>query len=278
MVSQWNVDQAAALVFTTVATAERYGVPRDRWVFPLAMVESNLVVPLSERAELHRWPAMGVCGERALDTSGRTVADIGPVDLYSCFPAAVQISAAELGMGLDRDLTLTGGMTFGGGPFDNYVLQGAVAMVERLGAGPRGVTGLTTAVSGLLTKPAVTVWSAAEPSTPFAAVDVTDAAEAVSPRIPVDPEAVGGGVVVGYTVVPGAEGSHTAVAVVDMPGSVRTVAQWALPDEVTVAALPHRGPRRRDGRRGHAGVVHPLSRAGWVRPGRHRLRRQGMPN
>ena len=233
MVSQWNVDQAAALVFTTVATAERLGVPRAQWVFPLAMVESNLVVPLSERAELGRWPAMALCGERALAAAGRTIAEVGPVDLYSCFPAAVQITAAELGLGLDRDLTLTGGMTFGGGPYDNYVLQGAVAMVETLRGDP-AATGLTTAVSGLLTKPAVTVWSASDPTTPFEAVDVTGAAEPVSPRLPVDPDATGPGIVTGFTVVPGVDGSHTAVAVVDMAGSVRTVAQRVLPDEVTI--------------------------------------------
>ena len=206
------------------------------------------------------------------------MADIGPVDLYSCFPAAVQISAAELGMGLDRDLTLTGGMTFGGGPFDNYVLQGAAAMVERLRAGPRGVTGLTTAVSGLLTKPAVTVWSAAEPSTPFAAVDVTDAAEAVSPRIPVDPEAVGGGQRRGLHGRPGSEGSHTAVAVVDV---ARLGAPWPSVSSPTrtVAASSTRTSSAAT-----VVVARPASspsepRAGWDRSRPDiACRRQGMPN
>ena len=215
LVSQWNVDQAAALVFTTVATAERVGVPRDQWVFPLAMVESNLVVPLSERADPTRWPAMGVCGERALVAAGCSIDDVGPVDLYSCFPAAVQITAAELGLGLDRDLTLTGGMTFGGGPYDNYVLQGAVAMVERMRVDPPGTVGLTTAVSGLLTKPAVTVWSADDPARPFVAADVTAEAEAVSPRLPIASDALGSATVVGSTVVPSGDGA-VVVAVLDL--------------------------------------------------------------
>jgi acetyl-CoA C-acetyltransferase len=37
------------------------------------------------------------------------------VDLYSCFPSAVQIAAAEIGCPTQRDLTVTGGLTFAGG-------------------------------------------------------------------------------------------------------------------------------------------------------------------
>ena len=55
-----------------------------------------------------------------------------PVDLYSCFPVAVEVQAQELGISPHRALTLTGGMTFGGGPFNNYALQGAAAMVREL--------------------------------------------------------------------------------------------------------------------------------------------------
>jgi acetyl-CoA C-acetyltransferase len=232
LVSQWNVDQSAALVLTTVATAERLGVPRSQWVFPLALVESNLVVTLPERADLHRWPAMAVCGAHALDAAGVTVGDIGPVDLYSCFPAAVQVTATELSLGLERDLTLTGGMTFGGGPYDNYVLQSMVAMVERLRHGPPDVIGLTTAVSGLLTKPAVTVWSAGDPRRSTAVLDVTEAARDATPTRTVDPSATGVGRIAGCTVVPGSDGARTAVAVVDVDGGARTVATTSEPSSV----------------------------------------------
>lgn len=225
LVSQWNVDQAAALVFTTVATAERLGVPRHQWVFPLAMVESNAVVTLPQRDELHRWPAMRVCGDRALHAAGIAASDVGPVDLYSCFPAAVQVTAAELGLDLERDLTLTGGMTFGGGPYDNYVLQAAVAMVERLRVDPTGTVGLTTAVSGLLTKPAVTLWSAADPRRATQVLDVTAEADAASVRRPVDPDGTGAARVVGHTVVPNRDGALTAVAVLELGNGARTVAR-----------------------------------------------------
>lgn len=224
MVSQWNVDQAAALVVTTVGVARRHGIDPSRWVFPLAIAESNAVIPLTARAELHRWPASRLCGTAVLDAAAVAVDEIGPVDLYSCFPAAVEVQALELGLGLERELTLTGGMTFGGGPFNNYVLQGAAAMVRTLLEADEPTIGLTSAVSGLLTKPGVALWSNAAPRAPFAAIDVSEEADRGTARFPIDAELVGPATVVGATVVPGADGAVTSIVVVEADGR-RSVAQ-----------------------------------------------------
>ena len=224
LISQWNVDQAAALIFTTVGTASRLGLDESTWVFPLAMVESNAVIPLPERADVYRWPASRVVAKTALESSAVTIDEIGPVDLYSCFPAAVEVQAREIGFSIDRDLTLTGGMTFGGGPFNNYVLQGAAAMVRRLQELPDATFGMTSAVSGLLTKPAVTVWSNREPRTPFVSLDVSEEAERATERRLVDPDLTGAGVVVGATVLPSSDGHLTTVALVQVD-EVRTVVQ-----------------------------------------------------
>ena len=224
LISQWNVDQAAALIVTTVGVATRLDLDESRWVFPLAMAESNAVIPMPERAELHRWPASQLVARRALDSAGVGLDEIGPIDLYSCFPAAVEVQAREIGVSTDRDLTLTGGMTFGGGPFNNYSLQGAAAMVRTLRGDVEARIGLTSAVSGLLTKPAVTIWSNRPPKTPFVALDLTDEAIAATARCEVDAHLSGSGVVVGATVVPARDGSCTTVAVIEIDG-VRTVAQ-----------------------------------------------------
>jgi acetyl-CoA C-acetyltransferase len=224
LISQWNVDQAAALIFTTVGTASRLGLDESTWVFPLAMVESNAVIPLPERADVHRWPASQLVSRAALEASGISIDEVGPVDLYSCFPSAVEVQAREIGLSIDRDLTLTGGMTFGGGPFNNYALQGAAAMVRKLRESPDPTFGLTSAVSGLLTKPAVTVWSNREPRTPFVSLDVSAQAEEATARRPVDPDLTGAGVVVGATVIPGRGGELTTVALVEVEG-IRTVVQ-----------------------------------------------------
>jgi len=52
--SQWNVDQAAALILCAAEVAQSRGIGMDRWVFPHAIAESNAVVPLSQRRDLPR--------------------------------------------------------------------------------------------------------------------------------------------------------------------------------------------------------------------------------
>ncbi len=221
--SQWNVDQAAALILTSVAEAERLGIARDRWVFPLAAAGSDAMIPLSCRANLHRSPATALAFAAALDHAGLRPSEINHLDLYSCFPAAVQVQAHELGIGLDRSLTVNGGMTFGGGPLNNAALQAVAAMVGVLRGDP-GSTGLVTAVSGMLTKPAAGVWSTAEPAAPFRHVDVTDAARASTPTQPLDPDGTGPAIIVGATVLHDRGIPSRTVAVAEFADGRRTVA------------------------------------------------------
>ena len=160
-----HVDQGAGLVLTSVEAAERHGIPRDRWVFLHAGAEAVDHWWLSERADLRSSPAIRLAG-RDLFALAHTDADaVDHVDLYSCFPSAVQIAAQELGLapreptagtgwggiGARLPLTVTGGMSFAGGPWNNYPTHGLAAMAEVLRAGP-GATGLCTANGGWTTE------------------------------------------------------------------------------------------------------------------------------
>jgi acetyl-CoA C-acetyltransferase len=155
------VDQAAAIVLASVGTATALGIPRDRWVFPLASAEAE-DPPLSERAEMHRSPGLRAAGAAALRLAGVDAGDLAHVDLYSCFPSAVQVAAAELGLPLDRELTVTGGLTFAGGPWNDYVSHAIAAMTGRLRADP-GAVGLCSALGGYLSKHAVGLYSTEPP-------------------------------------------------------------------------------------------------------------------
>ncbi|MEM9204583.1 MAG: hypothetical protein AAGC53_23315, partial [Actinomycetota bacterium] len=99
--SQWGVDQAAAIVVSSTAGAEAAGVDPSRLVYPLVAVESSQSLSLSRRAELHRWPAMGVLGRYAEAQLGSPLGALDHVELYSCFPAAVRVQQAELGLDPD---------------------------------------------------------------------------------------------------------------------------------------------------------------------------------
>lgn len=198
------VDQGAGFLCCSVAAARAAGIPEDRWVFPLAGADAHDHWFVSHRPELDRSPALRLAGAAALAMAGVGVDDLAAVDLYSCFPCVVQMAAGELGLPLgdpDRPLTLTGGLTFFGGPGNNYATHGLAAMVGRLRREP-GAVGLTTGLGWYATKHAVTVLASRPPAgggTPFAWRDVQDEVD-VLPQCRVDSEATGPVTVETYTV------------------------------------------------------------------------------
>lgn len=228
--ASWSVDQAAALLFCSQATAERFAIPPEKWVFPLSSSESNHITSVSSRVELGRCPGAGIAGSAALDHAGLAVADLDRVELYSCFPVAVETYGAALGIPLDGEVTVTGGMPFAGGPFNNYVLQSTARMAQLLRETP-GSRGLVTSVSGVLTKQGFGVWSSGGPNPAgFASLDVTDRVRREQAIAPVVGDWRGHGTIAGVTVL----SEHTpprAVAVVDVGGGARTVA-WSDSPEV----------------------------------------------
>ena len=160
------VDQGAALVLTSVEQAIRLQIPSESWVYPHAGTDAHDTPAIAERDELHRSTAIRIAGARVLELAGLGIDDVDYVDLYSCFPSAVQVAAAELGLGLDdpgRPLTVTGGLTFAGGPWSNYVMHSIATMAELLVANP-GRRALITANGGYLTKHSFGVYSTDPPA------------------------------------------------------------------------------------------------------------------
>jgi acetyl-CoA C-acetyltransferase len=162
MNSNLSTDQAAAVIVCSVEAARALGVAEDRWVFPWAGADANDHWWVSERADLHSSPAIAACGRTVFDLAGRGVDDLAHVDLYSCFPSAVQIGAAELGLSLDRPLTVTGGLCFAGGPGNNYVTHSIASMTDTLRANP-GTLGLVTALGWYVTKHSMGLYSTEPP-------------------------------------------------------------------------------------------------------------------
>jgi len=157
------VEQGAGLIMCSVERATALGIPRDRWVFLHSGSDAHDHWHLSNRADLHSSPAIRLAGRAALEGAGIGVDDLAHVDLYSCFPSAVQIAARELGLGLDRPLTVTGGMSFAGGPWNNYVMHSIATMAGRL-RDDEGAYGLCTANGGYVTKHAFGVYAAHPPA------------------------------------------------------------------------------------------------------------------
>ncbi len=202
-----GVDMAAAIIMCSVSTARRLGVSEDRWVFPHAGTDCHEHQWVSNRDTFARTPAIEIGGRRVLELAGIGIDDVSVIDLYSCFPAAVQLGAQSLGIDLaTRQWSRTGGMTFAGGPWNNYVMHAIATVVDDLRE-RRGEYGLVWANGGFVTKHAFGVYS----TTPVAGFrhDKPQAEiDALARRELADPaDAAGATTVEAYTVMFDREGA-----------------------------------------------------------------------
>ncbi|SDT57292.1 crotonase/enoyl-CoA hydratase family protein [Actinoplanes derwentensis] len=176
-----QVNQGTGIIVCSAAAATEAGITQDRWVFVHAGAHATEEWFVTERADLASSPAIKAVGDAVLGHAGVTIDEVRHVDLYACFPSAVQIAALELDLPLDdpERLTVTGGLTFAGGPGNNYSSHAIANLVPLLRADP-GSFGLATALGWYLTKHAATVLSARPPVREFRDIDA-------DPRMPRPP-------------------------------------------------------------------------------------------
>ncbi|MEE3330775.1 MAG: hypothetical protein VX246_07885 [Myxococcota bacterium] len=209
MTSNIAVDQSAAIVIMSDEAARRFGIAEKNRVYLHAATEMNFDTHLSERMELQRHPGMHLAAQRILELSGATTGDLRHVDLYSCFPFAVQASAEALGLDESAVLSVTGGLTFSGGPFGNYVIQAMARMVEMLRETP-GELGLVGSVGGSFSKFAYGLYSTAPGETAEPLHDDLSSAYGAMPKREFLAEYEGAARVESYTVHVKAEGPSRA--------------------------------------------------------------------
>ena len=222
--SQWNVNQAVAILVCSAARAGQLGLARDGWILPLAAAQSKHVVPLAQQRRLYSHPGTVVSGERALTLAGISIRDVDAAELYSCFPAAIQSFARDLALPETCPWTVTGAMPFAGGPYNSFSLEGIARMVEVLrGGGSTRRIGLVSNLSGIFGKQACAVFSNLPNADGYRYEDVTAEVAARDLPLPLDGGYVGPAAIVGYTVVfVGGAPSH-AIAICDTPAGPRTV-------------------------------------------------------
>lgn len=238
MTANLTVDQGAAMVLCSAAAAEAAGIPQDQWVFVHAGAHAEEQWFVSERNSIAEVPAIAAMGKAVLAHAGIGIDEVTHVDLYSCFPFAVQAAAAELGLALDdpeRPLTQTGGLTFAGGPLNNYSSHGAAAMVTALRKEPEAF-GLCTALGWYATKHAATVLSCRPPSKPFHQVDA-GLRMARPPRRETLAGYTGAATVEGATVTYGADGQPDGLIVSALTATGARVLSRATDPALIEAAL-----------------------------------------
>lgn len=211
-----EVDQSAGVLMASVAKARELGVPEDRWVYLHGCADAHDLWFLTERQDLHSSPAMRWTGQRALEMAGIGLGQVRHIDLYSCFPVAVEIGAEELGLSLDdpRGFTVTGGLPYAGGPGNNYAMHSIAVMTRKLRA-DRAAYGLVTANGWYLTKQSTGVYSATPPRAPFEREDPAVLQRRIDalPHPEVIETPSGTGVIESYTVVHKREGPFLGIVV-----------------------------------------------------------------
>jgi acetyl-CoA C-acetyltransferase len=155
-----EVDMAAGVVMTSVAKARELGVDESRWVFLHGCADASDLWHLTERVDFHSSPAIRTVGKKAFAMADMGTDALSFIDLYSCFPSAVEIGCQELGLVEDdpRGLTVTGGLPYFGGAGNNYVMHSIVTMVQKLRAKP-GAYGLCTGNGWYITKHSAGIYS-----------------------------------------------------------------------------------------------------------------------
>ena len=184
-------DQAAALIVCSLAEARRAGV-EERAVFVWSGAEAVDVRFVASRPDPGRSPAIRAAGIALFDAAGAAagravgIDDLARLELYSCFPSAVQMGAAALGIALDdsRGLTVTGGLPYFGGPGNNYTTHGIATLCDLLRAGGGsgdGDTrlGLATGLGWFVTKHALGIYGTTPPPGGFRRGDTATAQAAI---------------------------------------------------------------------------------------------------
>lgn len=238
MNSNNDVDMGAAIIMCTVEAATRMGITRDKWVFPHAGTDSHEHPFVSHRDTFAKTPAVELGGKMALDLAGIDIDDVSILDLYSCFPSAVQLGAQSLGVditpGTGRQWSRTGGLTFCGGPWNNYVMHAIATVVNDLRERP-GEYGFTWANGGYATKHAFGVYSTTPPSHPFRHGSPQDDVDALPKRELAPPtEAAGPATIEAYSVMFSRDGDPETVYAACLLGDGRRA--WGMSSDPAVAS------------------------------------------
>ena len=237
MVANSGVNQAAALVVTSLGRALALGIPRRRLAFVGLGAAASEPAANLDRATFAQSPAMRASIGQALARNRIAASALDHVELYSCFPCVPKMARRILGWPLDRPHSLYGGLTFGGGPIGNGMTHALAALVGRIRAGSRN--GLIFANGGFATKNHTILLGAAPPPADVdRAYDVQAEADRLRGPIPPLLDDYAGPARIETYSVPYRDGKPSVATIVARtPDGGRALARVAANDDPALARL-----------------------------------------
>jgi acetyl-CoA C-acetyltransferase len=233
-----DVDQAAALVVVSDRYLEKTG-QHDRAVAVLGGAGAEEIWNPIERPNFAKSLPMKEVFSWALESAGLSIDDIHAFDLYSCFPAPVQMALAALGVEVDdpRDFSITGGLAYAGGPGNNYVMHSLATAVSRIRENPNQPL-LITGVGMANTKHSGTVLSSASNIPTNATGKTVYRLETGEVATPVREQASGSATIVTYTIEYDRDRApHNVIYLLDNPDGSRSIANARDPQLAADALL-----------------------------------------
>ncbi len=229
MVAIMEVDMAAAVIVASTSTADRLGVPAERRIYPRGWCGANSPSFAAAQRDLWEIPAMQVASQEALTQAGLRIDEVSYLDIYSCFPSSLNLTADALGV-QDRTgdrLTVTGGLPYAGGPGSNYVLHSIASMTDLLREHPEAF-GMVTGVGMLMEKHAFCVLGSSAPVTPPRGPEPDRLASGLQGVVAktVVTDYSGPATVTAYSVTHDRNGPLYGTAICDLPDNTRTYARF----------------------------------------------------
>ncbi|WP_238147248.1 acetyl-CoA acetyltransferase [Rhizorhabdus dicambivorans] len=256
MVANSSVNQGAAFLVTSLATALDAGIPEEQLVYVGRGAAAHEPDDILLRDRFDRTTAMEISLREAMRRNGIDTGDLDFAELYSCFPCVPKMARRILGWPADRAATVFGGLTFGGGPIGNYMSHAVVCMVRKLRQGGR--TGLLFANGGYATHNHTIVIGRNRPPDGFLPHDFDVQAEADRARgavPPLNPDYEGPAAIETYTIAYDRNATPTGGAIVARtPGGERLLARVSAERAADIAFLTD-------------GQVEPVGKMGYVTKG-----------
>ena len=255
MVANPMVNQGAAILVTSLAAARAAGIDESQLVYIWGGARANEPADFLARDSYERSAAQDAVLATTLAQNEVSADEIDLLEFYSCFPTVPKMARRTLGLGEDFRPSVTGGLTFFGGPANDFMTHAVAAAVRAIRA-RQGRTALLYGQGEFVTKHAAVLLGDRPYPRSVTMTDVQPAADAAMAPAPALLEDYDGPCVIeSFTIVYDREGQPIhAPVVARTPAGERVVAQVKGEDEAVIGFVSDPG---RD----------PIGAAGRIAPG-----------
>lgn len=240
MVANPSVNQGAAIIVMSLAKARELGIDESKLIHIWGGASAVEPEDYLQRDRYDHSTAQQAVLEKAVALIGGDATKFKHLELYSCFPVVPKMALRTLGLDASEIApTVAGGLTFFGGPLNNYMSHAIAAMARALRAHP-GELGLLYGQGGYVNKHHALVVSTSAPSAPMSTeYYVQTTADAMRGPTPPLADAYAGPVTIEtYTVAYARDGAPLAgIVIARTPDGARVMARTPADDQATIEAL-----------------------------------------